>query len=284
MLTLTVFLFLISLVFGYTFIFCSSAQTPSASPTLSEISHVQYSYWYPNGSMMPNPQVNLPISVAEAPKSGNYSFKVCIKNDGNVPINVGYAGFQNVNLPAGVSIMMGGAQYFGMGIPVEAGQNYTGSLSIWLSVANGTYTPGASFSYSFDLVFGATNANDRTASTVFLQAIHITGLATYPSQQATPTPTAATLTPSPAATLTPQQSDAAQSSMSTANPAASNNPSQNSLATDPSQTTVQASAAPKEAIPELPTVGLITVFMALISACAFAYTLKRKQHAKISFL
>jgi hypothetical protein len=271
--SLTAYFLLVSLFLGYTFVFCCSAQEPSPSNAPPAKSNIQYSFWYPNGSIMPNPQINLPLIVAEAPASGSYTFNVCIKNDGNVPINVGYVGFQNIQVPTGVSVRAGSAQYFGMGSPVESGQNYTGSFSILFSAAKTTYTYGSSFNYSFDLVFRADNANDKTGTVFFMQALHVTGSATYPIEQATPTPAAAT--PSPAASSTSQQNAATQSSSSAASQSASNNQSQDSLAADPSQTTAHVSTAPEEAIPELSSVGLIVAFMALISAGALAYTLNR---------
>ena len=192
-----------------------------------------------------------------------------------MPINVGYVGFQNIQVPTGVSVRSGSAQYFGMGSPVESGQNYTGSFSILFSAAKTTYIYGSSFNYSFDLVFRADNANDKTGTALFMQALHVTGSTTYPIEQATPTPVAATPSPSPAASSTSQQNVATQSSSSAASQTASNNHSQNSIATDPTQTTAHVSTAPEEAIPELSSVGLIVAFMALISAGALAYTLNR---------
>jgi hypothetical protein len=154
---------------------------------------VKFSYWFPNGTAMPATLSNLPIPVINEGQAG-YQFIVIVRNDGNVPIQISGGGLQNQNLPSNIVLRTGAAQYIGGGIPIPVGSTESTGLTLWFQT-QGTYTPGASFTYSFDFVLTIIAENNPGAQ--YPQAIHVIGTTTYPTSTGSPTSVSLSLSPNP---------------------------------------------------------------------------------------
>jgi hypothetical protein len=141
----------------------TATPAPSQSPTAS----ISYSLTLSNGTAYPATLDNFPLIVEVdngpiAPTAVGEVFNVT--NTCNVPINMTMAA-TNVNLPSNLGFNLAWGNYDGGSLTVGVGQ----SITMWfiptaypssMYYPNGTltYTPGATFSYSFDIVITGTQA------------------------------------------------------------------------------------------------------------------------------
>jgi len=121
----------------------------------------------PNGTIYPGSLYNFPLTVEvnNGPVSPSAVGEVFnVTNTGTVPINMTIAA-TNVNLPSNLAFDLGWGNYYGGSLTVGVGQ----SIKMWfvptaypvtMYFPNGTltYTPGTSFTYSFDIAITGTQA------------------------------------------------------------------------------------------------------------------------------
>lgn len=145
----------------------ASTPDPTATPSASPVATVSYSLTLPNGTAYPSSLTNFPLIVEVnngpiAPVVVGEVFNVT--NTGNVPINMTVAA-TNLNLPSNLSFNLGWGNYNGGASTVDVGQSITmyflpTAYPTTLYYPNGTltFTPGATFSYSFNIVISAIEA------------------------------------------------------------------------------------------------------------------------------
>lgn len=148
--------------------------TPNPTATPAATSTVQFSLFFPNGTVFPTSVTGALVGVNTVvvdPMTGHNGgwIPTCIvvRNDGTVPITIN-ATTTNVNIPANMVLSLNCGYYgtinggFGADTatsqpPIQPGQTYFVSMMAFLS-PTGTYTPDEPFSYSYDVVVTATQA------------------------------------------------------------------------------------------------------------------------------
>lgn len=130
--------------------------------------------FFPNGTPVPaslNGELNGGVNtVVVDPMQGHNAgwtpTCIVIRNDGNVPITVS-AAIVNKNVPSDINLTLNCGYYgtisgaYGSDKatnqqPIQPGQTYYMSLIAFLHPTTNNYTPGQSFSYSYDVVVTAT--------------------------------------------------------------------------------------------------------------------------------
>jgi hypothetical protein len=145
----------------------SPTATPTSTSSQSPTASISYSLTLPNGTAYPATLTNFPliVEVDNGPVSPSAVGEVFnVTNTSDVPINMTMAA-TNVNLPSNLGFNLTWGNYDGGSLTVGVGQ----SITMWfiptaypstMYYPNGTltYTPGATFSYSFDIVITGTQA------------------------------------------------------------------------------------------------------------------------------
>lgn len=141
-----------------------NSATPTPSPTTPPQT-AQFSLFFSNGSVMPTTLTDFSIPVLDRAPGALGNFVFIVRNDGNVPITMSIA-TANVNVPSNVNLQASalGANNAtsstvinGITVPtVQPAESVIYQCGIGMFVSQ--YTPGASFSYSFDIVVTANQA------------------------------------------------------------------------------------------------------------------------------
>ena len=140
---------------------------PTATPTQSPTATVSYSLTLPNGTAYPTSLNNFPLTVevSNGPVSPSAAGEIFnVTNTGNVAINMTIAA-ANVNLPSNLAFNLGWGNYNGGSTTVGVGQSITMwfiptayPVTMYNPDGSLTFTPGAAFSYSFNIVITGTQA------------------------------------------------------------------------------------------------------------------------------
>jgi hypothetical protein len=124
---------------------------PETDPTVETL---KFSLWQSEGVALPSTITNLNydrVFIDDAPKYMSPDISFFVRNDGNVPIKVSFE-VDNVIVPSNVEFQIDPDD----DIVVPVGQSKQMLFWTAMIVESGKFTPGESFSYSFDIVSTAT--------------------------------------------------------------------------------------------------------------------------------
>lgn len=135
-----------------------STPTPASAATASDPAPaVQFSLFFPNGTICPTTLTNLPCNVYGPLDSVGgipVTTELVVENTGTVPINITFTA-SNVDVPSNIQFSLAGSVDFN---PIAVGQTATLYLAINMVTTNTNFVAGTPFNYSFDVTITATQA------------------------------------------------------------------------------------------------------------------------------